>query len=146
MDLCAFCEIIAGRSPASLVAESALSFAFCDLRQPHPNGVGGHLLVVPRKHIETLDMLDDDSAADLMRLAARVAAAMRPAFGDSYSLWQSNGESAFQEVPHVHLHLVTRLPKDGLLRIYPGDGEPPTPAQRHSLDALAETLRRHLNE
>ncbi len=145
MVACAFCEIVAGRSPASIVAESELSLAFCDLRQPHPIDLGGHVLIVPRRHIETLDEIDGESAADLLRLAARVAAAMRAAFSDSYSLWQSNGPSAFQEVPHVHLHLLTRLPDDELLRIYPFDGQPPAPAQRQALDKLAETLRRRLN-
>jgi histidine triad (HIT) family protein len=140
---CVFCAIVARRLPASVVAESDLSLAFCDLRQPHPMATGGHVLIVPRRHFETLDMLDDDSAADLLCLSVQVAAKMRAAFGDSYSLWQSNGEAAFQEVPHVHLHLLTRLPEDELLRIYSGDGKPPVPAQKEQLDALAETLRRH---
>lgn len=115
--------------------------AFMDLRQAVP----GHVLVVPRRHIETIDRLDGDTAAHLMRVAARTAAAMRQAFApDGLSLWQSNGEGAHQEVPHVHLHLQPRRIGDGLLRIYPGDGRPPAPASREALEALAQRLRQRL--
>jgi histidine triad (HIT) family protein len=143
---CAFCEIIVGRAPASLVASSDHSLAFSDLRQPLDIDRGGHVLVVPRLHIESLDRLDDDSAADLMGLAVRVAGAMRAEFGDSYSLWQSNGEAAFQEVPHVHLHLITRVRDDGLLRIYPEPPGAPDDADREQLERLAERLRGRLGD
>lgn len=146
---CAFCDILAGRLPASLVAQSPRSLAFCDLRQPHEANGGAHVLVIPRRHVETLDALTDDAeAGDLLRLAARVAAALKAEYGDSYSLWQSNGDAAFQEVPHVHLHLLTRRPDDGLLQIYPGiaPGKPPPPAPREQLHALAQRLRVRLGE
>jgi len=143
---CAFCEIIAGRAPACRVAGSDRSLAFSSLRQPRDIDRGGHVLVVPRRHVETLDRLDDDSAADLMRLAVRVAGAMRAEFGDSYSLWQSNGEAAFQEVPHVHLHLITRTRDDGLLRIYPEPPGTPDDADREQLQRLAERLRGRLGD
>jgi histidine triad (HIT) family protein len=138
---CAFCAIVAGESPASIVCEDALAVALMDLRQAVP----GHVLVVPRRHVETLDRLDEDTAAHLMRVAVRIAVAMRQAFApDGLSLWQSNGEGAHQEVPHVHLHLQPRRIGDGLLRIYAGDGTPPAPASREALEALAQGLRERL--
>lgn len=136
---CAFCAILDGHAAASVVAESPRSLAFCDLRQPHAEADGAHVLVVPRRHVETLDALDDEDAADLLRLAVRVAGALKAEYGDSYSLWQSNGEAAFQEVPHVHLHLLTRRDRDGLLRIYPG--QPPVPSPLSRLSALAVRLQ-----
>ena len=47
---CPFCEIVAGRLPASVVAQSAHALAFLDLRQ----AVEGHVLVIPRQHVETI--------------------------------------------------------------------------------------------
>ncbi len=136
---CVFCAIVEGSLPASRVAESARSVAFVDLRQPHGVERGAHVLVVPRRHVETLDRLADDDAADLAQLAVRVARRIRALFGDEgLSLWQSNGVAAFQEVPHVHLHLLTRRIDDGLLRVYPGH---PGNAPRDALEALAARLR-----
>jgi len=140
---CTFCALIAGRLPASLIAHSERSLAFCDLRQPHAEGAGAHVLVVPRAHVETLDRLSPADAADLLQLAVRLAAALREEFGDEgLSMWQSNGVGAFQEVPHVHLHLLTRRVGDRLLQVYADTV--PAPADRAALDILAGRLARLL--
>jgi len=132
---CPFCDIIAGQAPVSLIAENERAIAFADYRQT----VFGHVLVVPRRHIETVDAMDDDSAAAMMRLAVRVARAVRTELKpDGISVWQSNGPAAFQEVPHVHLHVQARRHDDGLLRVYPND---PDPGTREELDELARRLR-----
>lgn len=132
---CAFCAIVAGTLPASTIAASARSLAFVDLRQPSD----AHVLVVPRVHVERLHQLEPDDAADLFTLTVRVAAAIEAEFAPAgMNLWQSNGEAGGQEVPHVHLHLLTRRVGDGLLRIY--REAPPLPA-RAALDDIAERLR-----
>ena len=74
-DGCAFCAILAGTLPASLVHEDASVVAFMDLRQAVP----GHVLVVPRRHVETVFDLDEDTAAQLMRIAVRIARACKDA-------------------------------------------------------------------
>ncbi len=144
MEACTFCDIIAGRSEASFVIRTESCVAFCDLRQPHGVEHGAHILIVPRQHIETLDEMDDDSAADLMKLAVRISRVLFSEFGrEGLTLWQSNGEAAFQEVPHVHLHLMTRRTKDALLQIYP---ELPVDTGRDNLDQLAMRIRNRLDE
>ena len=136
---CPFCDIVAGRAPASLVAESALTLAFMDLRQAVP----GHVLVVPRTHIETIYDLPPDIAAEMMRLAVRIARALRSVDDPAgLNLWQSNGDAGGQEVPHVHLHVQPRRHGDGLLGLYPHG--PPAPASRDVLDAMADNVRRQL--
>lgn len=132
---CAFCDILAGRSPASVVYADAHVVAFMDLRQAVP----GHVLVVPRVHAVTLDRLDEDTAAQLMRIAHRVAIAMRSAWRpDGFNLWQSNGDAGGQDVPHVHLHVHPRRTGDGLPQVYPVC---PRPSERDELDRLAADLR-----
>lgn len=138
-DTCAFCAILAGARPASLVHEDDQVIAFMDLRQ----AVLGHVLVVPRRHVGTLFDLDEDTAAHLMRVAVRIARAAEHVFApDGLNLWQSNREAGGQEIPHVHLHVQPRMAGDGLLRIYPG--VPPAPAPRIELERLAMTLREAL--
>lgn len=132
---CAFCGIVAGRLPASTVYEDEATVVFADLRQP----TAGHLLVVPKEHVETIYDLDPAVAARLMRVVVATARAMRHSLRPAgLSVWQSNGPAAGQEVPHVHVHLLARGPGDGLLRVYPA--APPRPA-RAALDELAARVQ-----
>ena len=135
---CIFCAILEGRAAASRVAEDADVVAFLDLRQPVP----GHVLVVPRAHVGKSSQLSPDTAAALMRMAVRVAQALRAEFDPpGLNLWQSNGHAGGQEVPHVHLHVQPRQHRDGLFRLYPQGL--PAPAARTDLDGLAARLRPH---
>jgi histidine triad (HIT) family protein len=139
-DACDFCEIIAGRVPASMVFADARVVAFVDLRQAEP----GHVLVVPRAHVPRVHLLGADDAAALMQAAVRIAGALDAAdlAPEGLSLWQSNGEGAFQEVDHVHLHVHPRRIGDGLLDVYPRGV--PAPASRQELDSLAARVREGL--
>lgn len=113
---CIFCDIIANRAPASIVHEDALTMAFVDLRQFH----AGHVLVVPRQHLADVRDLDEATGAALMATVARITRAVAQAFpNDGLSLWHSIGPAAFQEVPHLHIHVHPRLPDDQFLRVYP---------------------------
>lgn len=140
METCVFCAILAGDLPASVVWEDAQVVAFMDLRQAVP----GHVLVIPRQHVETLYDLDAETAAQVMRVAQRVALALRATLApDGLNLWQSNGEAGGQEVPHFHLHVQPRRYGDGLLDIYPMGV--PAPAPRAQLEPLARQLRQALD-
>ena len=142
---CVLCDIVAGVEPASVILEDDNVIVFMDLRQP----TSGHILIVPKQHVETLDMLPLELAGRLMQATVRTARAMRtslrldglgqwPSPGDGLSLWSSNGSVAGQEAPHVHLHLLARHANDGLLRIYPADPRAP---DRDTLDQLAAAIR-----
>jgi histidine triad (HIT) family protein len=136
---CPFCAIVAGRLDASIVAQTETAIAFLDLRQAVP----GHVLVVPREHVENIYALDPALAGELMALATQVAKALYASFDPpGMNLWQSNGDAGGQEVPHVHLHVQPRQINDGLLRVYP-DGTP-EPADRVDLDRFATLIQRHL--
>jgi histidine triad (HIT) family protein len=135
---CVFCEIAAGRSPASIVHEDALTMAFVGLRQFHP----GHTLVVPRAHFADVRDLDPATGAALMATVSRITRAVGLAFlNQGLSLWHSIGEAAFQEVPHLHIHVHPRLRDDGFLRVYPS--APPLP-DRQTLDGYAARIRERL--
>ncbi len=130
---CVFCDLIAGRQPASIVLEDELTFAIVDLRQFHP----GHVLVMPRRHVNDVRDLDAATGAALMSALSRVTRAVGLAFpNDGLSLWHSIGPAAFQEVPHLHIHVHPRLPGDGFLRVYPGAPPGSDPATRDRYAAL----------
>jgi histidine triad (HIT) family protein len=137
-DACVFCAIAQGSAPASIVCENDLALAAVDLRQFHP----GHTLVIPRRHFHDVRELDDATGAALMVMVSRVTRAVGLAFpNQGLSLWHSIGEAAFQEVPHLHIHVHPRLIGDDMLRVYPR--LPGTP-QRSTLDSYAAILRSHL--
>jgi histidine triad (HIT) family protein len=137
-DDCVFCEIAAHRAPASIVHEDALTMAFVDLRQFHP----GHTLVIPRAHFPDVRDLDPATGAALMATASRVTRAVALAFpNQGLSLWHSIGEAAFQEVPHLHIHVHPRLRGDDFLHVYP---EAPALPDRSTLDGYAARIRDRL--
>ena len=116
MASCFICRIVAGDAPASVVLEDATTMAFVDIRQPSD----GHILIVPRAHVETIDLLDQKLASEVAWSTVRVARAVRRAFrAPGMNVWESNGEAGGQEVPHVHFHVLPRHHGDGLLRVYP---------------------------
>ena len=137
---CVFCDIAAGKVPASIVHQDELTMAFVDLRQFHP----GHTLVIPRDHFQDVRELDDSTGAALMATVVRVARAVAAAFpNEGLSLWHSIGEAAFQEVPHLHIHIHPRFRDDNVLRVYPS---PPATPNKETRDQYAATLRRNLEQ
>jgi histidine triad (HIT) family protein len=135
---CVFCDIVAGKVGASIVYQDELTMAFVDLRQFHP----GHTLVIPRRHFHDVRELDDAMGAALMATVARVTRAVGEVFpNEGLSLWHSIGEAAFQEVPHLHIHIHPRFRDDDVLRVYPT--APATPSKEER-DKYAAALRQRL--
>jgi histidine triad (HIT) family protein len=139
MTECVFCQIVSGSEPASIVWEDDLTIAAVDLRQFHP----GHVLVIPRRHLRDMRELDAATGAAIMATVVRVTRAVAVAFpNQGLSLWHSIGEAAFQEVPHLHIHVHPRILGDGLLQVYPRAAALP---DRTELDRYAAILRQHLD-
>ena len=106
---CRFCQIIAGDEAAHLVFEDEGSIAFLDNRPLFP----GHSLLVPRDHHETLGDLPDELVGPLFANARLLSVAVPKAMRKPGSFVALNNVVS-QSVPHVHVHVVPRKPKDGL--------------------------------
>ena len=108
---CVFCDIVAGREPASVVHSDETVLALLDIRPL----TTGHLMVIPRAHAPYLADLDPAVGGHMFGVAQRMAAALRrsgvPCQG--VNLFLADGEAAFQEVFHVHLHVIPRTAGDG---------------------------------
>jgi histidine triad (HIT) family protein len=101
--------VVRGDLPAHLVWQDARTAAFLDHRPLFP----GHVLVVPRGHVETLLDLPPDEVAPLFGAVQLVARAVEQALGAVGSFVAVNNRVS-QSVPHLHVHVVPRRPKDGL--------------------------------
>jgi histidine triad (HIT) family protein len=106
---CRFCQIVAGDEAVHLVFEDEVSIAFLDHRPLFP----GHSLLVPREHHETLADLPPDLIGPLFANARLLSTAVPRAMGKPGSFVALNNVVS-QSVPHLHVHVVPRKPKDGL--------------------------------
>ena len=93
-----FSKIIAGEIPSYKIAEDDNYYAFLDIAPL----VEGHLLVVPKKEVDKLFDLDDDTYAGLMLFAKKIATALEKAIPCNRVGVTVIG----LEVPHAHVHLI----------------------------------------
>ena len=101
---CLFCKIIAGQIPSAIVYQDEALVAFKDINPQAPL----HVLIVPRRHIETLNDLgagDDALIGSMVRRAA--ALAKEGGYSDrGYRTVFNCNREAGQTVFHIHLHLL----------------------------------------
>ena len=106
---CAFCAVVAGESPAAVVLDEPDLVAFLDIRPLFK----GHVLLVPRLHVETLPDLPAPLRDPFLEAAQRLSGAMVTALGAQGSFVALNN-TVSQSVPHLHVHVVPRTKGDGL--------------------------------
>jgi histidine triad (HIT) family protein len=106
---CRFCQIVAGDEAAHLVFEDERTLAFLDNRPLFP----GHVLLVPREHHQTLGDLPPELVEPLFANARLLSVAIPKAMEKPGSFVALNNVVS-QSVPHLHVHVVPRKPKDGL--------------------------------
>jgi histidine triad (HIT) family protein len=99
---CAFCRIVARRSPADIVYEDDAVLAFKDIYPKAPV----HMLIVPKRHIASLADVDDGDAAVLGQcvVAARRLAESAGYAEKGFRLSVNTGPEGGQVVYHVHFH------------------------------------------
>lgn len=108
---CVFCKIVAGEIPSAKVFEDEHCLAFMDIGPLAP----GHLLIIPKGHIELLWDLPPDTAAAIMAQLPRLSRAVMDATGaEGCNVLQNNGRASGQEVEHLHFHIIPRRTGDGL--------------------------------
>jgi histidine triad (HIT) family protein len=106
---CAFCSIVARATAAHVVLDDEVAVAFLDIRPLFK----GHVLLVPRDHVETLPDLPAETVGPFFQRAQRLALAMEAVLGAAGSFVATNNKVS-QSVPHLHVHIVPRNRKDGL--------------------------------
>ena len=117
MDNCVFCGIVAGKEPATILAEWSDAIAFVPLRGITET----HALIVPKKHVR--DALENPYLTGLtFQYAAEFAKRW-----DQANIWTSAGPAATQSIFHLHVHVIERTPGDQLMLPYGTTGNPHDP-------------------
>lgn len=104
MNDCLFCKMVRGEIQPRMVMETDELIAFHDINPQAPT----HILVVPRRHIATLNEVGDADGPLLgkLMLAARHIAQDRKLAESGYRLVMNCNRGAGQTVLHIHLHLL----------------------------------------
>ncbi len=131
---CLFCAIVAGERAAPRVMETPDVVAFLD----HRPVFKGHVLVVTRRHVDTLSELPDELVVPLLTATRLLASAVREAFGAQGSFVAMNNVVS-QSVPHLHIHVVPRTKGDGLRGFF-------WPRTRYADEAEAQSYAERLRE
>ena len=110
MSDCVFCALVAGEREASVVYEDDRLLGFMDLHPVNP----GHVLLVPKEHATAMADVDEDTGAHVFRIAMRMQQAIRRSDVrcEAINLFVADGEAAFQDVFHFHLHVIPRFDGD----------------------------------
>ena len=101
---CLFCRLANHEIPASIVYEDERVLAFSDINPQAPT----HILVIPKRHIASLNEIsveDDQLLGELVRRAAAIAKERGLAAGGFRTVFNTNRDAG-QTVPHIHLHLL----------------------------------------
>lgn len=104
MQDCLFCKIINGQMPGKIVYQDDRVVAFSDINPQAPT----HVLVLPRRHIATLNDLtaeDDGLIGELVRRGAAIAAEHGHAGRGYRTVFNCNADAG-QTVFHIHLHVL----------------------------------------
>lgn len=109
---CVFCGVATGRERAWVVDEDEWTMSFLDGSQV----TEGHTLVIPRRHVADIW---DITGEDMQRVATavhRVAGLLRARLDPpGLTLFQANRSAGWQDVFHLHVHVVPRHPGDRLV-------------------------------
>ena len=106
---CLFCAIVAGDQPAAVVHSDEHTVAFLDIRPVFK----GHVLLVPRAHVDTLPDLPPELVQPFFTRGQALCRAVTDALA-AHGTFVAMNNVVSQSVPHLHLHVVPRRRKDGL--------------------------------
>jgi histidine triad (HIT) family protein len=134
---CVFCQIVEGTAPASVVYSDGTVMAFMDIAPIVP----GHLLVIPKRHAALVGDLQGSEGTTCWMIATTLVKALRGSGlrVEGVNLFVADGEAAFQDVPHFHIHVIPRYAGDGFSLSFPANyGQP---VERTLLDDAAARIR-----
>ncbi len=136
-EVCPFCNIASGKTPASIVYEDANVLAFMDL---NPANVG-HTLVVPRGHWENIYDTPEKTLVEMAAVVKKVSVAIKKTIdADGIKIIQLNGRAVGQVVMHIHIHVIPASYKPGTMKGHYGRIK----LERKDLDETAQKIRENL--
>lgn len=108
-DDCIFCKLANGVFETNTVYEDDQFRVILDAAP----ATKGHALILPKEHYANIYEIDENVAADAMKLAKKLITKFTDVLGcDGYNIVQNNGADAGQTVFHFHMHLIPRYKDD----------------------------------
>ena len=108
---CIFCKIVSGQVSCMKVYEDEHTLVFMDIA----GDVDGHMVAIPKEHIENILDCDTENLNRLMRAVKKVSNHCVENCGfDGVNLLNASDSSAGQSVPHFHIHIIPRKNNDGI--------------------------------
>lgn len=108
---CLFCKIANGELSSATVFENSEFRVILD-RFP---GSKGHILIIPKEHIDNIFDMDPDQGGRLFSLAVHLSKILKKELNmEGLNIVQNNGKIAGQTIFHFHLHLIPRYSGDGV--------------------------------
>jgi histidine triad (HIT) family protein len=102
MNDCIFCKIVAGEIPCQKIYETDNVLVFKDINPHAPI----HDLIIPKKHVNSLNDLDDSITAGELLLVVKEVAKIEGIFEKGYRLISNTGRDGGQLVGHLHFHIL----------------------------------------
>ncbi len=100
---CLFCKIISGDIPSNKVYEDDTCYAFLDIAPMAPV----HCLVVPKEHIASADMINEENAGAVAHIFSVIPNIARElGLKNGYRVITNVGEDGCQSVKHLHFHIL----------------------------------------
>lgn len=116
MENCIFCKIINNELPSYTVYEDELVKVFLDINP----STDGDLLLIPKKHIVTVDEIDDELMLHFLKIEKEIYNLLKDKLNcEGLTIVQNNGHG--QEVKHLHIHLTPRYCGDLVDHLYNKD-------------------------
>ena len=112
---CIFCKIIDGSVPSKQVYDDEFCIAILDINPGSP----GHLLLMPKEHVDIFPQLSDETRNHLAVVSKRLSLAILKSLNqskqiDGTSIVIANGQAAGQRATHLMIHIIPRKKDDGL--------------------------------
>ncbi len=101
MNNCLFCKIANKEIKSNIVHDGKLVLAFSDINPQAPQ----HILVIPKRHVNSPDEANKDELAELFSTAVKIADDLKIK-DPGYRIVINQGPDAGQAVPHLHLHVI----------------------------------------
>jgi histidine triad (HIT) family protein len=137
---CIFCKIVKGEIPSTKIWENENIIAFMDIQPINK----GHILIIPKEHAQLIIDLKDNILEEIIKMTKKLDISLRNSNikCEGVNLLLADGESAGQEVFHVHFHIIPRFKNDGFGFKFPKNyKDNPT---REELNKIAEEIKKKL--
>ena len=132
-DNCIFCKIANGEIPSRTIEENEMFRVVLDVGP----ATKGHALILPKEHYRNLMDLPEETAAEAIKMAKKLALKMKEKLHcDGVNIVQNNEEAAGQTVFHFHMHVIPRYKDDGQVI-----GWKPGSPSAEEMDMVLEALR-----